>query len=152
MFLWLIISIPVIVTLLILMNNQANLSQAPGLLPRLKIFITSHRAEISRQPVLPELHSPQFKQAAVDVFDALPAIVESLGWEVKEINKDKLRLQAVVSTSLWKFKDDVVINVLAGADHSYLLASSESRVGRGDLAANSRHLQTLLQKMQQAEL
>lgn len=152
MFLWLIISIPVIVTLLILMSNQANLSQAPGLLPRLKIFTTTNRAEVSREPVLAELQSPQFKQTADKVFAALPAIVESLGWEIKEINEDKLRLRAVVSTPLWKFKDDVVINVLAGADHSYLLASSQSRIGRADLAANSRHLQVLLEKLRHAGL
>lgn len=151
MLLWLIISIPVIITSLVFITNQANLTQPPGLLPRLKLFITSNVAEISPQPVLPELTAPVFKLPAATLFENVLTAAESLGWQVINKDSEALSVQAVVVTSLWKFKDDVRIEVIDQGETSSIYAKSASRIGRGDMAANSHHLQQLLQQLGSAE-
>jgi len=57
----------------------------------------------------------------------------------------------VVSTPIIGFKDDVEISVVADAQQSYLIATSRSRVGKADFAANSHHLQQLLMAIEQAD-
>jgi len=150
MYLWIIISTLVIVLFLVLKSNQANLLQQPGIKARLKIFLTSHKADISRDPVLPELRSPVFELTQQQLFEKLPVIVEALGWQQLQVDAETFSLKAVVSTPVMSFKDDVEISVLADDQRSYLIASSRSRVGRADFAANSRHLQQLLKAIEQA--
>ncbi|MDH5394282.1 MAG: DUF1499 domain-containing protein [Gammaproteobacteria bacterium] len=151
MIIWLIISAVVVIVSLVLMQNQANLSQAPGVFPRLKRFLSTHQAELSRNPALPELLSPHINQPAADLFAKLPAIVEALGWQISQTDPEQYRLQAVVTTALFKFKDDVEITVKTEGDGSYLLARSRSRVGRADFAANSKHLQLLAKQLRNAD-
>ena len=151
MSIWLIISIPLVILFLVLMQNQANLSQSPGVLARLKIFLTTHQAEINRDPLLPELMSPHFNRTAAELFAQLPAVAEAQGWQISASDKTQYRLQLVVSSALFKFKDDLDIRVKAEGDGSYLLAQSRSRVGRADFAANSKHLQLLLKALESAD-
>lgn len=150
--LWLVVSSITVLVFLVLMNNQANLSQAPGYQARLKIFLTSHQAEISLEPILPELRSPHFNLTQAQLFEKLPAIIQALGWEIELSDSTHYLLEAVVTTSLFSFKDDVDISILAEGDGSYLYANSRSRKGRADFAANSHHLQQLLQQLRLANL
>ena len=149
MILWLILSTPIVLILLVLLSNQANLTQTPGVMPRLKLFLRTNVAEINLQPVLPELKSPRFKLSAQELFNRVSTTVESLGWTIEYSDAQKQSLHAVVTTSLWKFKDDIKITAVADGDTSYLQATSGSRVGKGDLAANSHHLQQLLEAVDQ---
>jgi len=150
MLIWLIVSVIVVVIFLLLQTNQANLLQAPGISARLKIFLTSHQADISRDPVLPELRSPVFKLTRQQLFEKLPAVVASLDWQSVQTDNKNFSLKAVVSTPIIGFKDDVEISVVADAQQSYLIATSRSRVGKADFAANSHHLQQLLMAIEQA--
>lgn len=150
--LWLGVSSVVVLIFLVLMNNQANLNQAPGLKARLNIFLTTHQAEITPQPALPELRSPQFSLSSAQLFEKLPAVIEALGWEIALSDSTNYLLEAVVTTPLFRFKDDVDISILAEGKGCYLYANSRSRKGKADFAANSHHLQQLLQKLQLADL
>lgn len=150
--LWLVVSSITVLVFLVLMNNQANLSQTPGYPARLKIFLTSHQAEISLEPILPELRSPHFDLSQAQLFEKLPEIIQALGWEVELSDNTNYLLEAVVTTSLFGFKDDVDISILAEGEGSYLYANSRSRKGRADFAANSHHLQQLLRQLRLANL
>ena len=152
LFFWLGSSSVFVVTFLVLLNNQANLSQAPGYKLRLKTFLTTHQAEINRDPFLPELRSPQFQLTQAQLFEKLPAIIESLGWKIELTDSTNYLLEAVVATPLLGFKDDVDISILSDGAGSYLYANSRSRVGRADFAANSHHLQMLLQQIRKQGL
>jgi len=147
---WLIISALIVIVFLVLQNNQANLMQQPGIKARLKIFLTSHQADISRDPVLPELYSPVFQLPQSQLFEKLPAVIDALGWQQLQVNANTFSLKAVVSTPLIGFKDDVEIFVMADGQQSYINAVSRSRIGRADFAANSHHLQQLLRAIEQA--
>lgn len=151
MIIWLLLSTPVVILFLVLMLNRANLSQAPGISSRLSIFLSSNQAQLNRNPLLPELLAPHINLSADALFMLLPAIVESLGWNISAIDEPHYHLQAVVTSGLFKFKDDVDITVKTEGDGSYLLAISRSRVGRADFAANSKHLQLLVKALESAD-
>ena len=145
---WLISSSILILVFLTLMYNQANLGRAPGIKSRLILFLTFNQAEINRSADLPELESPRFQQPPDQLFNKLIEIVDVLGWEALQIDHKKNIIQAVVTTPVWRFKDDMTISVIPEGDGSYIYAHSRSRKGTGDLAANSHHLQQLLEKLQ----
>lgn len=145
---WLVLSSITVLLLLVLVSNNANLSQSPGVAARLKIFLTTHRAEIKQQALLPELESPKFNLSAEQLFEKLPAVIQSLGWEIKLTDSTNYLYEVVVSTPLFGFKDDIDISILDDGGGCYLYADSRSRVGRADFAANSHHLQQLLAQLQ----
>jgi uncharacterized protein (DUF1499 family) len=62
-------------------------------------------------------------------------------WEIIESSDDRRELNAVVTTKLFRFKDDVTINVVPEpGGRPALMIRSTSRVGKGDLGANTRHV------------
>ncbi len=73
----------------------------------------------------------------------IPPALESLGW-VWQRSGD-CEFSATVTTPLLKFTDDVTIHVEpVGEASSRLAVRSASRVGRGDLGANTRHILDLV--------
>lgn len=53
------------------------------------------------------------------------------------------RLQLVVYSRLFRFKDDVVVTITTDGPDSIVEARSQSRVGKGDLGQNKRNLREL---------
>ena len=126
--------------------NRAPLFDAPGVSERLHLYYTTHVAELSDQPRLPELQARDDARDAAALYAQARLAVEKLGWEVATHDDAQLRIEAVVTTRLWKFKDDVSIWIVAQPNGgSRLYARSQSRVGRGDLGANTRHLRELIE-------
>jgi len=147
MIIWLAISTPIILIFLVLLMNQANLTQAPGIKHRLKLFLQTNTAEISSEPVLPELKAPVFDLSPDQLFEQILSAARAFGWEIKHSDATSHTLHLVVTTGLWKFKDDIRVTVVKQDNGSSLHAVSQSRLGRGDFAANSHHLQQLLNQL-----
>ena len=79
------------------------------------------------------------------MFEAVQEACILLGWQFVIRDLSKMAIDAVVVTKVWGFKDDVRIQVLALPEGgSELRGRSSSRVGRGDLGANARHLLNLV--------
>jgi len=58
---------------------------------------------------------------------------------------DSIKMHFVRSTALWRFKDDIRVTITpASGSGSVLTATSQSRVGKGDLGQNPRNLRELL--------
>ncbi len=81
------------------------------------------------------------------VFDAALDVARTMGWEIREIAKDRGTIEAVATTRLFKFKDDVTITVANEGASVVVNARSKSRVGKSDLGANARRIRAF-----QAEL
>jgi len=77
------------------------------------------------------------------VYAAARASVIALGWVIISDDVAQGRLHAMVISRLWRFKDDVFVAVEATSAGARLNASAQSRVGRGDLGANLRHIMDL---------
>ncbi len=126
--------------------NHPPLFNAPGWSERLHVYFTTNVAEIADQPTFPELQAVDDARDAAALYTHTLRAVEKLGWEVVAHDDAQHRIDAVVTTGLWKFKDDVAIWFVAQPNgKGRLYARSKSRVGRGDLGANARHLRELVE-------
>lgn len=143
-----VIILPVILVTLALWMNQASLVGEPGAMRRLALYLGTNVAETGPRPVLPELATPVLSLPADQVITALRDAIGALGWTLATSDRVARRLQAVVTTPLFRFRDDISIEVQAlGTDRTSLYLRSASRVGRGDLGANRRHILQLLDRL-----
>jgi uncharacterized protein (DUF1499 family) len=96
----------------------------------------------------PELQPQHFGVPAYRAFDAALATARELGWEI--IREDRLagEIDAVDTTLIFRFKDDVTITIKPGnGENCTVYVHSRSRVGKGDFGTNARRI-----KRFQAEL
>ncbi len=126
--------------------NHVPLLDTPGLSERLRVYFTTHVAELGDATRFPELQAHDDARDAATLYADTLRAVENLGWEVISHDDTQHRIEAVVTTGLWKFKDDVFLWIAAQpSGGARLYARSQSRVGRGDLGANTRHLLKLVE-------
>jgi len=62
-------------------------------------------------------------------------------------DQDGLTIEATETTTLWQFKDDVVIRIRASQNGSLIDMRSISRIGRSDLGANAKRIELFLNKL-----
>lgn len=128
-----------------LLINRVPLLDSPGLSERLRVYLTTNVAEISDQNRFPELQARDDERDAATLYATTVSAIKKLGWEIITQDIKQHRIEAVVTTGLWKFKDDISIWIeTQSTGGSRLYAHSQSRVGRGDLGANTRHLRELV--------
>jgi uncharacterized protein (DUF1499 family) len=99
---------------------------------RSNTVVTSERAE------WPELRPRRLATSPAIVANALPEIVQQLGWRLVE--QHNTTFQVEVSVLFGIFIDDMHIEL--GEDNGATVVSvrSQSRVGQGDLGENRRHV------------
>jgi len=121
--------------------NRVPLTAPPGPWQRLSRYLGHHVAQTSPGSRFPELRIRRYPVAADVLFADVERAVQHLGWTVRERDPARRELRAVVVTPLLGFRDDILIRVNAEGGHaSSLYLHSQSRVGRGDLGANTRHI------------
>ena len=127
-----------------IISNQLPMSDPPGLTARLMTYLSANVAETASDSPFPELRSRHYAAPPALVYDIVRRAAKRLGWEVVGEDPEVHELQAVVTTKIFRFKDDVAIRVEPdGAKGSVLYVRSSSRVGKGDLGANTRHIMNL---------
>ena len=78
-------------------------------------------------------------------------IARGQGWEITALDERAGRIQAVVTTRWFGFKDDVVIRITPGGAGSRVDMRSKSRVGRSDVGTNARRIEEFLSRMRASE-
>jgi hypothetical protein len=132
-----------------LIANRPPLMDPPGLWTRLVTYLGTHVAETRPDHPFPELR-PRFYALPPDrLYATAREAIAGLGWGIASEDPAGLCLTAVVESALWRFKDDVVVCVEPAEGGSILRMRSSSRIGRGDLAANTRHLRNLYAAIEQ---
>ena len=125
--------------------NRPALLEPPGLGQRLATYLTTNVAITEQESQFPELSPPTFPVPPARLFDAVKQACQELGWQIVAAEPDQGSLAAVVTTRLWRFKDDVRMQVSGiPRGESVLHVRSASRVGKGDLGANGRHILDLV--------
>jgi uncharacterized protein (DUF1499 family) len=61
-------------------------------------------------------------------------------WEVTRVDPASHRLEAVATSGIFRFQDDVVVEVRARDGGSVIQMRSKSRVGKGDIGANAKRI------------
>jgi len=98
-------------------------------------------------PQYPGIQPQRFNQPFDKVFDAALATAQTFGWEVRETNREQGVIEAVATTRLFRFKDDVTVTIKRDGESHVVNVRSHSREGKGDLGTNARRIQAF-----QAEL
>ena len=80
-----------------------------------------------------------------DAFDRALAVAADLGWEVYHQDRNAGIIEAVDTTAIMAFRDDVVIRLRTNADGTLVDLRSVSRVGIGDIGANAKRIRAFQQ-------
>lgn len=144
-FFLMLLIIAVGVTFFTLYRNDANLLQPPGVYKRLSIFMTTHTAHTADDHEFAELRTPVFDMGAEQLFQEVLVVGSELGWGVITHDSDELNANFIVRSPVFLFEDDVFVQVRsAGENRSSLFIESSSRNSGADFAANSGHIQLLV--------
>lgn len=88
----------------------------------------------------PDLATLRSVLPADEAFTRALEVASALGWEVYHKNRGTGMIEAVATTGIMAFKDDIVIRVTSDGAGSALDLRSVSRVGVGDLGANAARI------------
>lgn len=141
--------IVIILTLGTIWKNGAPMVGEPGFMNRITTYLTTNVAQTSLSPTFPELKAPLLQGEPDEIFDCLEDCIATLGWQVQTSNRETNTIEAVVTTPLMGFQDDIVITIQEEGENRWLSVLSSSRVGRGDLGANAGHILDLLSQLKQ---
>lgn len=124
-----------------IVKNKVPLSEPPGLVKRLKIYLSRNTARTGADPGLPELRSRRIDLPRDRVLELIERAVEDAGWRLIDVDPAGYRLHAVVTTPWLGFRDDMQVSLEAGtAGGTIVEITSRSRVGRADFGANLSHI------------
>ena len=97
----------------------------------------------------PDLQTLVISAPIEEAFARAAATAENMGWEIYHQDLDQGIIEAVDTTSIMGFKDDVVIRLRTNAKGTLLDLRSVSRVGVSDLGANASRIRAFLANFQQ---
>lgn len=129
--------------------NNLPMSSEPGFWPRLKQYLTRNVAKTEEDSPYPELELPVVKASPRLLVTQVERAIVSLGWEVTQFDEKDYKIKAVVTSSIFRFKDDIEVWLEPIGTHVAIHITSSSRVGKGDLGANTRHILDLLHRIEQ---
>jgi uncharacterized protein (DUF1499 family) len=103
-------------------------------------------AEIQKN-AYPDIKTITANTSVQDAFNKAVNIAEDLGWIIVSKDQANSIIEATQTTTLWQFKDDIVIRIRANAqtpDTTDVDLRSVSRIGRSDLGANANRIQRFI--------
>ena len=106
----------------------------------------SHFAEL-QQIGYPDLHPLELAVSPAQAFARAVKIASGLGWEITTVDERTGRIEAVVTTRWFGFKDDVVIRIMPAGAGSRIDMRSKSRFGRSDVGTNAHRIREFLAAM-----
>ncbi len=115
----------------------------------------SNSLEIDQEVIQLQLGAyPDIQTLASDLpFDAAynraVQVATDLGWEIYHQDHNAGVIEAVDTTAIMAFKDDVVVRVSTGAQGTMVDLRSVSRVGQGDIGANAQRIRDFIEAFQQ---
>jgi uncharacterized protein (DUF1499 family) len=81
------------------------------------------------------------------VFAAAEAALKSMKLQIVDKNAAEGRIEAVHTSLLFGFKDDVVVRIAADGAGTKVDVRSKSRVGRSDVGQNAKRIREILQRL-----
>lgn len=131
---------PLVMVALTLWMNDLPWSQAPGFKARLAQYTSHNIAETKIDSGYSELETRQYALSEDKLKNSIKNTIDVLGWEIVSEFEQEQVLKAVVTTPLFRFKDDVLITLEKKNESIFVFVRSSSRVGKGDLGTNTRHV------------
>ena len=95
----------------------------------------------------PDIVPLQLPIAPSVAFDNAERAARAMGWQVVAAEPAKLRIEAIDTTTVFGFKDDVVVRITAQGTGSVVDVRSLSRVGGSDFGANAKRVRAYLKRV-----
>jgi uncharacterized protein DUF1499 len=96
----------------------------------------------------PDLQTLVLAQDYEAVFDRSVQVATEMGWDIYLQDRNAGVIEAVDTTALMGFKDDVVIRLRTNAEGTLVDLRSVSRVGLGDMGANAKRISAFIERLQ----
>ena len=96
----------------------------------------------------PDLHTLRTTMGYDELFDTAVRVATDMGWEIYLQDRNAGVIEAVDTTTVMGFKDDIIIRVRTNAQGALVDLRSVSRVGVGDLGANAKRIKAFLAGLQ----
>ena len=125
--------------------NNLPMGDKPGFIARLKHYLTSNVAKTEINSIYPELELPTLAASPRLLLTRIERAMVTLGWDVASLDNTDLTVDAVIQSAVLRFKDDLSVKLVPVNQIVEIHIISTSRVGRGDLGTNTRHILNLLQ-------
>ncbi len=135
-----------------LIRNGANLLEPPGMVKRAAVFFTVTSASTLDDHPFKELRTPVFNMDTETLYHLVIESANGLGWGIIAHDSDTYNANFVVRSPLLLFEDDVYVQVRfinKNQSSLYIQSNSRSSSARADLAANSGHIQDLIDKLRE---
>ena len=104
------------------------------------VWPTINDVRTGATPEYPGLQPQRFAQPVDQVFAAAAATAREIGLEITAQSPEKGEIQAVATTRILRFKDDVTISLAREGQAVTVNVRSKSRIGKGDLGTNARRI------------
>ncbi|MFK5913722.1 MAG: DUF1499 domain-containing protein [Woeseiaceae bacterium] len=95
----------------------------------------------------PDIVSLTLPITSEQAFEHALAIITDKGWEIVAKVPDEGRIEAVVSSLLYGFKDEIVVRIVSADDGVIVDVRSRSRIGRIDRGANAKRIRNYLKDL-----
>ena len=96
----------------------------------------------------PDLETLVIAEDYEAVFDRSVKVTTEMGWDIYLQDRNAGVIEAVDTTAVMGFKDDVVIRLRTNAEGTLVDLRSVSRVGLGDMGANAKRINAFLKLLQ----
>lgn len=112
-------------------------------------WFTQNDVTTGKTAAYPELRTRTYARSPTEVFSAAVEAARSIPrWRVVSADPERREAAVEVRTALFRFTDDLTVRVEPdGSSGSRVVIRSRSRVGRGDLGENARHIAALQREM-----
>ena len=104
-----------------------------------------------QQEAYPNLHTLVSPLPIEDAYNLALKVAANMGWNIYRQDSNAAVIEAVDTTGIMGFKDDIVIRLRTSARGTLVDLRSVSRVGEGDLGANAARIHAFLSAFQQQE-
>ena len=98
----------------------------------------------------PEINPIDLELSFDDAFGLALALVEERGWQVLSADPDEAQIEAIVTSRLFGFEDEVAIRVTETDSGTRIDMRSRSRIGQIDRGANARRITAFLSDLEQS--
>jgi uncharacterized protein (DUF1499 family) len=94
----------------------------------------------------PNVKTLSTELSPIDAHARAKAVVESMGLELVNSDQSNGIIEATETTTIWGFKDDLVVRITENDGKTAVDLRSVSRIGTSDLGANARRIEKFLAK------
>jgi uncharacterized protein (DUF1499 family) len=101
----------------------------------------------AQKTAYPDITPAQLETSPDQAFERALDVAQRMGWEIIAADKAEGRIEATATTPWLRFKDDVVIRIVAAGSGSRLDVRSTSRMGRSDFGANAKRIRVFLKQL-----